>query len=58
MEKGCGIGVFCCGFWGGSLDRELLGFVRRGGSNDFWVSEWILLRVSRVELLYLYGETL
>ena len=41
-----------------SLGREWLGFVRRCGSNDFWVSSWILWRVSRVELLYRYGKTL
>ena len=54
--------MFCCGFLGMSLSvslgREQLGFVRRGGSNDFEISEWILWRVSCVELLYRYGEIL
>ena len=52
-------------FLGRSLGKEWLGFVRRDGTNDFWVfdvilmvSEWILLRVSCVELLYRYGKTL
>ena len=43
---------------GVSLSRGLLGFVRRGGSNGFGVSEWILWRVSRVELLCLYGKNM
>ena len=40
------------------LDREWLGFVRRCGSNVFGISEWILWRVSCVELLCISSRTL